>query len=432
MTVDEEWEREKEAGVDLRESCELSVASNVYLEEIVPHHLVKLGGEGDRPTAYLVTAFVTQFDRSKEPVVKGKGLECIELAAYQLETAPSTEFVHVHLTLKTTSRLAFKAFEALLKCVFPVSGREGKDVRIATKGTSTQALINYCSKPEERLEGTTPHFYNCERSGGKLQKRKLKDLEAAIQSCDTNADLAAGHLSGIYQHTTTAVTQVHAERPLDRPVLKGTQRLYAWECALLGLLLMAPTEDSETLVHWFVPKSAMDASITKPVVVPRIDKVARIVQRVLGAKKQAAQVAYYASNHPKDALLNHLSCKTRVVFVRNIAEEPLSPDFLLSLKSDSMGHRSHGGRYDLQELECRHVVVFSHVPPPPMSNYHRNTTVVWPIDVNLVKWEHRGTLLAHGERVGEGGQFLNFATVGCSGALECDMDVKAVAEAVAN
>lgn len=390
-----------------------------------------IAGIESRPILFLVTAFEGKgFQRNVEPhVADGLG---IVLAAWQLENCPKTKRVHLHITFVAAARLSSKGLAETLGRLFPSTKVEGKHIRVTTAGSSKQVLIDYCSKPESRLEGTAPCFYNCTHSSErKKPARKMKELEEHVHAADTNSDLASGQLKGTYGHSTSAVVSMHADRLLKREVLLKADRLFAWERAVLSLLLLQPltSDETEPAVHWFVPKDALE-KVEKPFVIRKLDRIARIVRRVLGNKQQSQQTVYYSSDHPKEAFLNRLSCRTKAAFVFSCEECPANPDFLLRLQSNSLGHRSHAGRYDLQELEARHVIVFSHAPPPEMSEYHRKITHVWPVDTNKAVWPHRETLLAHGECTETVRTFVDFDTLSQAGELEFDLDRAAVAEIV--
>jgi hypothetical protein len=359
----------------------------------------------ERPRLVMITAFASEFNRDCEPIIH---LESVEKAAYQLEVAPTTGSIHVHVALQSVRRLTEKSLHALLKQCFPKTGLEGKDVRLATKGTSAQAIINYVTKEASRAPGEEPQFYNCQHSDT-LPKRKMEELEKSIHECDTIAELNSGQTSGVYRHNTTTTVKMHAERPFKRPVLDRREQLFAWERALFGLVNRQPIPN---FIHWFVADTMME-----------LDRVARLLRKVLGAKKQSRQMAYYCSMHPKDAFLNHISCHTRAIFMTSVADQPISNDFLIWMKTRTMAHNSHSGRYDVQELKRhRHVIVFSFEKPALKNKLHKEWTRVWTVDKNTKEWAHTKELLTYGQTPENGKPFLNLRTVGVSGAVDSELE----------
>jgi len=389
--------------------------------------------EGGRPRLLLITGFVGTYDKETEPA-NFAIIRRVNAAAWQLESGAKGKD-HIHIAIELKQRLA--SISSLMDEIFPKTGAKGKDIRAANPGVSFLTMANYCTKDSHRLDGEAPHRFNVEAQPNPKRKLVEDEIVQQIHAQDCARDLATnGETRGVYQHSPAMTIHIHSERPWKRPAITKGQMLFAWERSLVSLLGRTPQEGDQT-VHWMVPAANMkedeggEAKEDRPVEgQPFFLRIMRMVRKILAAKKQSKQVEFYSSDHPQEAINNAISAHTKVVFVQNVGDTPISHERLYWLKTAAVAHRSTAGRSDIQELEARHVIVLS-LHPPPKKGKHTKACKVWPIDVNKSIWEPERELLACAEL--QETPFLDFSTIGVSGLLETEAkQMEAATAAVAN
>lgn len=354
----------------------------------------------------LVTTWEGRWDEQSEPVFNVKGLE---MAAGQEErgglTGAKTQRRHRHDALHIEIG---ESIEAVLKRVYPNTGLRGKDIRIAANGRRFATLFMYCTKSSHRWPGTEPMYFNCgpELSKMSLAKRKLEEREAEIMACDTKHELAR---SKTYRYNPSYVTAVHANRPL-LTAIGARVWLYGFELALLEMLERSPLP-TDASIHWFCPPEEAEVDT---------GRLAGMLKKVASRRGQSAQIALHDSDGSMEALKDHLSPRTKVIFVRQFQESPIPLQRLKWLKTAMLIRTSPCNRYDVQEVGPRHVVVFADAEPELNGPGCKNIRV-WEANPSHKEWECRDELLKH-TVASLDGPFLNLCTAGSSGALKSEVE----------
>jgi len=369
---------------------------------------------GVRSTALFVTVHEGCFDADREPLVD---LKFVEHAVWQWEwgekrgdDAPK----HIHLAVSFKSRQNVKRAMAEL---FPATGCEKKHVMVPKQGVRFSTLALYSSKESHRVTGTTPTCFDYDLSDASGQKRKLSEMTPAIHAAGSHTDLATGDVRPLFAKQTTAVAAIHAERPMCGVVLRGEGGLLPWEKSILCLLERPP---GEKVVHWFVAQEAGDPS-------SEMDRISRFVMKAMSQRRQSRQAAFYASNHPQEALDNHLTSDTRVIFVRNVEGTPISHARLAWLKSGTLSHRSSGARYGFNELSPRHVVVFS-ISTPELRGPGHKWARVFKVPSRKEGWARHDELMATVGALNTSKPFIRYKTLGSSGILAEETDCEQVGD----
>ena len=267
------------------------------------------------------------------------------------------------------------------------------------------------------MTDTIPTCHNYDLSDASGQKRKLSEMTPAIHAAGSHTDLATGDIRPLFAKQTTAVAAIHAERPMCGVVLRGEGGLLPWEKSILCLLERPP---KAAVVHWLCAQDPNDPS-------GEMDRVARFVMKALSQRRQSRQAAFYASNHSQEALDNHLTSGTRVIFVRNVEGTPISHARLAWLKSGTLSHRSSGARYGFNELNQRHVVVFSYSPPDLKGPGHKWANV-FKVASRRDGWAKHEELMATAGPLDKTRPFLRYKTLGSSGVLAEVTDGEEVGE----
>jgi len=355
----------------------------------------------------LVTTWEGHWDEQVEPVFNVKGLE---MAAGQQERGSldaKTPRRHRHDALHIAPG---ESIEAVLKRVYPNTGLRGKDIRIAANGRRFAILVRYCTKSSHRWPGVEPMYFNCEPELSKmpLAKRKLEveEKEAEIMACDTKHELAR---SKTYRYNPSYVTAVHANRPLLAAIGERVW-LCGFEIALLEMLERAPLP-MDASIHWFCPPEDTEVNT---------GRLAGMLKKVASRKGQSAQIALHDSDGNMEALKDHLSPRTKVIFVRQFQDSPIPLQRLKWLKTEMLVRTSPCNRYDVQEVGPRHVVVFADAEPELVGPGRKNIRV-WEATPSHKEWEYKDALLKY-TAASLDGPFLNLCTAGSSGALKSEIE----------
>lgn len=364
--------------------------------------------EGKAARVLIVTAWKACYDSTSEPNVKDV---CGVLsAAWGVERGVVSGKLHMHLALRIDDAFARKkrgrTVLEILKEVFSSSGLKNKDIRVATKSTRYETVLRYVTDARHQHDPEQEAQFYCCDPPGTARKRSREELDACIQEAQSLHQLRKGETRGTLVRNVEETLQVFNDRQLAFDPVRMGGKLFGFERAFLELLSREPNP-KQPCVHWIYPEG---------LAFPEMTRLHLLVRCILSRQKRSHQIAYGHSNGP--CLLSSLSIETKVVFVLQTEDKPLSHTqlFYYGYLPATQTKCKHGSGWS-QLLPARHVIVFADKAHPKGRNceYARS----WGVGKKLNQWAELEDLLA--TAMPEGGEpFLELEAMGCSGDARFD------------